>query len=94
MNVNDIGSTLKDMRKHADMSQEDVALEMHMSISNISRLESGKYELKVMDFWRWANATGAQDVMIATMCSVDITIVQQILESGSTIANFIILGGF
>lgn len=85
------GATLKRMRKKAKMSQEDVALELHMSISNVSRLESGKYELKAADFWRWANATGSQDVFIAAVTSLDITVVQQIIDSSSTIG--MILGG-
>lgn len=87
----DFGATLKNMRKKAKMSQEDIALELHMSISNVSRLESGKYELKAADFWRWANATGSQDVFIAAVTSIDIAIVQQIIESSSTIG--MILGG-
>lgn len=84
-------TTLRDMRKKAGMSQEDIALELHMSISNVSRLETGKYELKAVDFWRWANVTGAQDVFIASMLNIDINIVQQIIESGSVIG--MILGG-
>lgn len=90
------GSTLRKMRKKADMSQEDMALELHMSISNISRLESNKYELKAVDLFNWANATGAQDVVAAMLLSVDVTIVQQILESSTTLVGSIIgtiLGG-
>ncbi len=87
----DFGSTLRTMRKKAGMSQEDIALELHMSISNVSRLESGKYELKAIDFWRWANATGSQDVFIAAVTSIDIAIVQQIIEGSATIGT--ILGG-
>lgn len=88
----DFSSMLKDMRKSAGMSQEDIALELHMSISNISRLETGKYEAKIADAWRWANTTGSLDVFIATLCSVDITIVQQIIESGVTVGS-ILIGG-
>ena len=79
------------MRKSAGMSQEDVAHELYMSISNVSRLESGKYEIKLADALRWANVTGAQDVFIATLLGVDITVVQQIVEAGSTIG--MIIGG-
>lgn len=88
----DFSSMLKDMRKSAGLSQEDVALELHMSISNISRLETGKYEARIADAWRWANATGAQDVFIAAVCSIDVSIVQQILDSSSVVVNMI-LGG-
>ena len=85
------GPLLRQMRKQAGMSQEDIAHELYMSISNVSRLESGKYEIKLADALRWANVTGAQDVFIATLLGVDITVVQQIVEAGSTIG--IILGG-
>jgi len=74
------------------MTQEDIALELNMTISSVSRLETGKYELKMADAHRWASVTGAQDVLIATLCTVDITIVQQILEVSSAIA-MIWLGG-
>lgn len=87
----EIGSVLRKMRKAAGMSQEDVALDLHMSISNISRLESGKYEVKLADALRWANVTGAQDVFVATLLSVDVTIVQQIIDAGTTLG--LILGG-
>lgn len=79
------------MRKSAGMSQEDLALELHMSISNVSRLETGKYEAKVIDAWRWANATGSQDVLLAALCSIDISIVQQVIESSTAVGS--ILGG-
>lgn len=75
------------------MSQEDIALDLHMSISNVSRLESNKYELKAVDLVQWANATGAQDMLVAILCGVDIALVQQILDSATSFAG-LILGGF
>ena len=85
------GPLLRQMRKQAGMSQEDVAHELYMSISNISRIESGKYHVKLSDAVRWANVTGAQDVFVATLLSVDVTIVQQIIDAGTTIG--FVLGG-
>jgi len=92
MAIKDYGKLLRQMRKHAGMSQEEVAHELYMSISNVSRLESGKYEIKLADALRWANVTGAQDVFIATLLSVDVTIVQQIIDAGTTTLG-LILGG-
>lgn len=87
------GSNLREMRKRAGMSQEDVALELHMSISNVSRLETGKYELKAVDLARWAEVTNAMDMLVAMFIGVDLTIVQQVLETiGGTIST-ILLGG-
>lgn len=74
------------------MSQEDIAHELHMSISNVSRLETNKYELKAVDLVNWANATGTQDIMIASVLSIDISVAQQILDSSTAVVNMI-LGG-
>jgi len=80
------------MRKDAGMSQEDIALDLHMSISNVSRLESDKYQLKAADLIRWADATNATDSLIALIIGVDVAIVQQILETLPNIM-MIFLGG-
>lgn len=89
----EFGSVLRKMRKEADMSQEEMAHELHMSISNISRLETNKYELKAIDLLNWANVTGAQDVLVAMVLSVDITVIQPVLESLTGVVGTIILGG-
>lgn len=68
------------------MSQEDVALEMHMSISNISRLETGKYELKAVDLFKWANITNSQELLAAMVLGIDVGVLQQALEIVSTLA--------
>lgn len=73
------------------MSQEDIALELHMSISNVSRLETDKYELKATDLIRWAQVTNAQDMLIATIIGLDVTVVQQILDSVTTLVSTIFL---
>lgn len=88
----EFGTVLRKMRKNADMSQEDIAHELHMSISNVSRLETNKYELKAVDLVNWANVTGTQDLLIATILSVDVSVVQQILDSSVMVLS-IILGG-
>lgn len=90
----EFGSDLRTMRKRAGMSQEDVALELHMSISNISRLETNKYELKAADLTRWAHATNSMDLLVALLSGIDIVIVQQILEASTTFIGTFLLGGF
>ena len=89
--IKNYGPLLREMRKNAGMSQEEVAHELYMSISNVSRLESGKYEIKLADALRWANVTGAQDVFVASLLGVDVAIVQQVIDAGMTIGT--ILGG-
>ena len=75
------GSVLRKARKKAGLSQEDMALELHMSISNVSRLETNKYELKAADLVRWCNITNAPELLIALAVGADgIGKVQQIIE--------------
>ena len=62
------------------MSQEDIALDLHMSISNVSRLETNKYELKAADLVRWANATQSQEVLAAMILGIDVGVLQQALD--------------
>lgn len=81
------------MRKAAGMSQEEVALELHMSISNVSRLETEKYELKAADLINWANATQSQESLAAIILGLDVTVLQQALEAVSSVATIIFLGG-
>jgi len=79
------------MRKKAGMSQEDIALELHMSISNISRLETGKYELKAIDLIRWANVTNSQEALAAMILGIDVGILEQALQLVTTLAVGMIL---
>lgn len=84
------------MRKSAGMSQEDIALDLHMSISNVSRLETDKYELKAADLVRWANATQCQEVVAAMILGIDVGLLQQALEmitSTASLVGMIFLGG-
>ncbi|MUV39439.1 hypothetical protein JNUCC1_03317 [Lentibacillus sp. JNUCC-1] len=90
----EFGPVLRKMRKQSGMSQEDMALELHMSISNVSRLESGKYELKAHDMIKWCQVTQMQEVFIAFTCGVDaVSIMQIIMDSGLTFVGAILLGG-
>lgn len=78
----EFGSILRKMRKEAGLTQEDMALEMHMSISNISRLETDKYELKAIDLLRWCKITNNPDVLMALYASVDVA--STAVASGAT----------
>ncbi len=84
------------MRKEAGLSQEDIALDLHMSISNVSRLETNKYELKASDWVRWANITQSQEYIAAAFLGIDVGLLQQALEmiSSSTVVGMLFLGGF
>lgn len=94
----EFGMVLRKMRKRADLSQEQLAERLHLSRSNISRLESGKLELKARDLIAWAKETNAQDMMIAFTMNVDVTVVTELFNNidFSSLTNVagIILGGF
>ena len=90
------GTLLRKMRKGADMSQEEIALELHIARSSISKLERDQLELKAADLIRWANATQSQEVIAAMILGIDVGLLQQALEfisSTTTLVGMIFLGG-
>jgi len=89
----EFGKKLREMRKRAGLSQEDIALELHMSISNISRIETGKYHVKASDAWKWMNITGSQEIVAAMALGIDITVLQQALELATKLVATIFVGG-
>ena len=66
------GKLLRRMRKDAGMSQEEMAEALHMSISNISRFENDIYDIKAIDFFRWAKITNNPDVLMAIYAAIDV----------------------
>ncbi len=75
------GAVLKKMRKGAGFSQEDMAERLHMSRSNVSRLESNKLELKAADLINWCKQTQAHDLLIAFIYNTDaVSAVQQLSQ--------------
>jgi len=93
----EFGQILRKMRKEAGFSQEELAEELHISRSNISRLETNNLELKASDLVNWCNVTNAQEVLIAFLLGADgIGMMQQILDimaTTSTLVGTILLGG-
>lgn len=92
----EFGAILRKMRKGAGYSQEQLAEEIHISRSNISRLETENLELKAADLFGWMNATQSQEMIAALALGIDVGILQQALElisSTSTLVGMILLGG-
>lgn|SRR5690625_1944654 len=89
----DFGAILRKMRKGADMSQEELAVHLHISRSNVSRLETNNLELKASDLINWANVTQNQDVIAAMILGLDVAVLQQALEVASKFVATIFLGG-
>lgn len=78
------------------MSQEELALDLHIARSSISKLERDQLELKAADLIRWANATQCQEVVAAMILGIDVGLLQQALEmitSATTLVGMIFIGG-
>lgn len=90
------GTVLRKMRKSADMSQEELALDLHIARSSISKLERDQLELKAADLIRWANATQSQELVAAMILGIDVGLLQQALEmitSTASLVGMIFIGG-
>ncbi len=81
------------MRRRGGFSQEKMAEKMHMSRSNISKLESGKLDVRARDLINWARQTDAQDMLVALVMNVDVATVADVLTQLTDVAT-IFLGGF
>jgi transcriptional regulator with XRE-family HTH domain len=90
----DVGQLLRQMRKGAGMSQEALSEELYIERSSISKLERNQLELRATDLLRWTDITQNQELLAATILSIDVSILQQALElaTSSTLAG-LILGG-
>lgn len=94
--MHQFGSLLRDMRNSAGMSQEQLAEELHIARSSISKLERNQLELRAADLLRWAKVTENQDFLAAIILSVDVGVIQQILDVATVATVFlgtIFLGG-
>lgn len=87
------GARFRKMRKRAGLSQEDLSEAMHMSRSNVSRLESNKLKISFDDAIKWAQATNSQDMLIALVCNIDIASAAQMIADTFQTAGTILLGG-
>ena len=83
------GSVLKKVRLQSGLSQEELAEEIFLSRSAVSRLENNKLKLTVDDAIRWGQATQAPEIIAALLCGIDIAVVSQLITSITTL-----VGGF
>jgi len=68
----EFGSILRKMRVVAEISQEEMAEKLHMSRSNISRLENNRMELKAVDLIKWCRITNNPDVLMALYAGIEV----------------------
>lgn len=68
----EFGSVLRKMRRNAGLSQEDIALQLNMSRSNVAKLETDRIELKAVDLINWCRITNNPDVLMALYAGVEV----------------------
>lgn len=85
----DLGALLKAARKRKGLSQEELAQMIHRSRSCISKFENNQKVIDAPTLFQVANVTGAHDLIIAAMLSIDPLVAAEGL-------NFItqLIGGF
>lgn len=72
-----VGAVLQLIRVRKGLSQEELAEEMHMDRSLISRIETGKQHPAFETVVKWTNATNAKEVLVAFFCGMDGTSMMQ-----------------
>lgn len=74
------GSIMQAMRERSGLSQEQLADEVHISRSCVSKFENDKKIPDMPTMIAWAQATGATEVVVAFICGLDgLSIMQQVL---------------
>jgi len=88
------GGILRACRERAGLSQEELAFQLHLSQSDVSKLETNVKEPTITTLRLWVQQTQTQEVMIAFLCGVDgVSLMQNVMEVLSTTTIGFILGG-
>jgi transcriptional regulator with XRE-family HTH domain len=87
----EFGAVLRRMRKGAGFSQEQLAEKLHISRSNISKLETDKLKLSAEDLIRWCKTTQAQDVLMAFITGADPL---SVMDGAAQLIGTILIRGF
>ncbi|MBO1005641.1 helix-turn-helix domain-containing protein [Pseudogracilibacillus auburnensis] len=75
------GGILRACRERKGLTQEELALEMNVNQSDISKYESGSKEPTLSIVQAWLSNTQATEVLVAFMCGVDgLNIMQSIMQ--------------
>lgn len=75
------GPILRQLRKMAGLTQDDMAEKLHMSRPNISKIERDQVELRLVDAIQWCQATNMPEVAAAMLTGIDPSIVMQIVDN-------------
>lgn len=89
------GAILRACRLRSGLKQDELAHELHIHQSDVSKIERGVKEPPISLVKEWTSTTQTQEVLIAFLCGVDgLGIMQQVMDliSSTTVINTI-LGG-
>ena len=91
------GAILRACRLRRGFKQDELAHELHINQSDISKIESGIKEPPLSLVKRWTDLTQAQEVLVAFICGVDgLGMMQKVVEVVSNtpfLGTIIRLGG-
>jgi len=76
-----VGEIIRSCRKKVNWSQEQLAFEMNMTQSTISRMEKNKVACDVNTLMDIAHKTNAPDVVMSMMFSIDMSVVAQLFQA-------------
>ncbi|WP_218669568.1 helix-turn-helix domain-containing protein [Paraliobacillus ryukyuensis] len=71
----------KKARKRKGFNQEEMAFEMGVPQSTVSRWETGKLHPRADDLIKWCQKTDAQDLLMAVTLNVDVTVVADLMSN-------------
>ncbi|WP_400194661.1 helix-turn-helix domain-containing protein [Lysinibacillus telephonicus] len=63
---------LKFFRKKAKMTQEDIAYELNMTQSTVSKMESGRHIIDIQTFMNWVRVTNSEIHAASMMFGTDL----------------------
>lgn len=75
------GAILKACRERKGLTQEELAFELNVNQSDVSKYENGFKEPTLSMVQAWMSNTQAQEVLVAFICGVDgLGIMQHIMQ--------------
>ena len=88
------GGILRACREKKGLTQEELAFELNINQSDVSKYESGSKEPTLSIVQSWVSNTQTQEVMVAFLCGVDgLNILQGLIDTGMTVVGMMLLGG-
>ena len=75
------GAILRACRLRAGKNQDELAFELNINQSDVSKIEQGDKEPVLSQVKKWVEITQTQEVLVAFICGVDgLQIMQQVIE--------------